>query len=84
MVSCTNMHDHADVTPSMAQLVRSRRKYLRLRQDEVAALADVSTRSVHAIESGKPTTRLDVLVAVLAVLGLTLRVVSPTESVDVR
>jgi hypothetical protein len=36
--------------------------------------AGVSTRAVHQIEHGKPTSRLDVLGRVLDVLGLELQV----------
>jgi len=40
----------------------------------VAALADVSTRSVHALEAGKATVRLDVLTAVAGALGVDVTV----------
>jgi len=51
-------------------VIRARRRDLGLRQDELAALAGVSVRSVHAVESSKPTVRLDMLVAVASSLGL--------------
>ncbi len=54
--------------------VRQARQALELRQEELALAAGVSTRVVHQIESGKPTSRLDSLVPVLDVLGLSLRV----------
>lgn len=63
------MHDHAS---PWGGVVRERRRELGLRQDELAALAGVATRSVHAVEASKPTVRLDVLTAVLGVLGLDL------------
>lgn len=47
---------------------------LGLRQDELAALAGVSTRSVHAVENEKPTVRLDVLSRIVDALGLELLV----------
>lgn len=47
-----------------------------LRQDELALAAGVSVRSVHQIEAGKPTMRLDILERVLNALGLTLDVKS--------
>ena len=53
--------------------VRAARRGLGLRQDELALAAGVSTRLVHAIESGKATVRIDGLERVLATLGLTLR-----------
>lgn len=55
--------------------VRQGREALGLRQDELALAAGVSTRAVHQIEAGKPTSRLDTLERVLAALGLTLGVV---------
>ena len=56
----------------MAQEVRRRRLELRLHQDELAALAGVSTRFVHTLEQGKPTVQLDKVLAVLRQLGLDL------------
>lgn len=50
------------------------RNALGLRQDELALAAGVSTRAIHQIEHGKPTSRLDSIVPVLAVLGLRLRI----------
>jgi HTH-type transcriptional regulator / antitoxin HipB len=58
----------------IADAVRRARNALGLRQDELALAAGVSTRLVHQIESGKPTSRLDSLAPVLQVLGLELRV----------
>ena len=89
-VKLLGMHDHAGVDRPdrlglpLGELARRRRLALRLRQEELAELAGVSTRTVHAIENGKPTIRLDVLLAVLEVLGVILTASSPTESVDVR
>ncbi len=56
------------------EVVRGRRRQLGLRQDELAALAGVSVRSVHAVEASKPTVRLDVLLAVMSALGLTVSI----------
>ena len=66
------MHDRANGHPVWAQEIRSRRLELGLRQDELAALAGVSTRFVHTLEQGKPTLRLDKVLAVLRQLGLDL------------
>lgn len=63
------MHDHADLSAA----VRLRRRELGLTQAEVAELAAVATRTVHAVETGKPTVRLDALLDVLGALGLRLR-----------
>ncbi len=73
------MLDHADL--GVAEAVRARRKQLGLRQQDLAELAGVATRSVHALETGKRTVRLDVIEAVADVLGLSLRLL-PTERND--
>jgi y4mF family transcriptional regulator len=63
-----------DLAHALAAAVVERRKILRLRQEDLADLADVSHRFVQALESGKATVRLDKLVAVLDALGLELSV----------
>lgn len=50
----------------------ARRKELRLTQQELADLAGVSPRFIHELENGKPTVRLDRLLAVANTLGLEL------------
>lgn len=70
-------HDRAHLTGAAAALgraVRDRRKHLRMTQAEVAELAPCGLRTITALEAGKSTARLDVVLAVLAVLGLRLRV----------
>lgn len=57
---------------ALAAAVRSRRRDLGLRQDEVADLAGVSERFVFAVENGKASVRLDKLLALLVALGLHL------------
>ncbi len=76
------MQDHADQM-DWSQFIRERRVHLGLRQDEVAALAGISTRSVHALETGKSTIRLDVILAVVTTLGLALSIASPAGSVTI-
>jgi HTH-type transcriptional regulator / antitoxin HipB len=65
-----NTHERADLT----QVIRERRRRLELRQEDLADLAGVSLRFVQALEAGKRTVQLDRVEAVLAVLGLRLRV----------
>jgi HTH-type transcriptional regulator / antitoxin HipB len=52
--------------------VLNSRRALGLRQDQLALAAGVSTRVIHQIENGKPTSRLDSVAPVLEVLGLEL------------
>jgi y4mF family transcriptional regulator len=72
------VHSKLDVAKADARLigtsVRRAREKLDMRQDELALAAGVSTRAIHQIESGKPTSRLDTVSPVLAALGLKLRV----------
>lgn len=72
------MHSKTDATAGFAtavgMAVAHERERIGLRQDELALAAGVSTRVVHQIENGKPTSRLDSLVPVLNALGLDLRV----------
>ena len=58
-------------------VVRRNRTAQGLRQDQLAAAAGVGVRFVVEVERGKPTIRIDKLLAVLAVLGCRLEIVSP-------
>jgi HTH-type transcriptional regulator / antitoxin HipB len=66
------MHDRVDL---LGDRLRGRRRDLGLSQQEVADLANVAVRSVHAAEHGKPTLRLDTLIHICDALGLELRIV---------
>ena len=68
-----DVHDRAY---GVAGAVVERRRALGLRQEDLADLAQVSHRFVQALEAGKPTVRLDKVVAVLDALGLKLTVVT--------
>ena len=59
-------------------LVRRARKAAGLRQDDLAGLAGVGTRFLIELEAGKPTVRLDKLLAVLATLGIAIHLASPS------
>jgi y4mF family transcriptional regulator len=74
------VHREESTALEIARRVREARTALGLRQDELALAAGVSTRLVHQIESGKPTSRLDTLVRVLEALGLTLEVAERAPS----
>lgn len=64
---------HVPTTTDLAGVVRDRRRALRLTQQETAELAGVSAKFVRDFELGKRSVRLDKLLDVLRVLGLTLR-----------
>lgn len=52
--------------------VANRRKSLHTTQADLAALAGVSVRAISALEAGKPTTRLDIVLRVFDALGVDL------------
>lgn len=56
----------------IGERIQQRRKLLRITQADVARLASCSKPSVIAAESGKPTLRLDILLSILHVLGLSI------------
>lgn len=59
---------------TIGQAVRTARKSMGLTQPELAAAAGVGVRFLVELERGKPTVRLDRLLAVLEALGLELNV----------
>ena len=61
-------------TIEIGTAIVQRRKNLQLTQSELASLASCSKPSVIAAEAGKPTQRIDKLLDILRVLGLTLTV----------
>lgn len=73
------MHPKMEIAGVFAEeigrLIRDERERIGLRQDELALTAGVSTRVVHQLEHGKPTSRLDSLIPVLDALGLSLEIV---------
>jgi y4mF family transcriptional regulator len=56
----------------LGRMVRERRKALRLRQEELAAVASVTPRLLGEVERGKQTAQLDGVLRILAALGLDL------------
>ena len=78
-LECTIVHREGAAALEIGRRVRAAREALGLRQEELTLAAGVSTRLVHQIESGKPTSRLDSLVRVLEALGLTLEVAERTS-----
>ena len=70
-------------SPFPAQLavaVRTRRADLRLSQQDLADMAGVSERFVRFVEQGKPSLRLDTLLALLDTLGLEVQLATRTSA----
>jgi len=64
----------------IAQRVRDERRRQGMDQQTLAMVANVGVRSVYRIEHSEPTVRLDVLMRVLAALGLRLDVHGHNQS----
>lgn len=60
----------ASVARTLGQAVRAQRKLLGLTQAVLARHAGVGLAFLYELETGKPTVRLDKLLAVLEVLGI--------------
>ena len=56
----------------LGHALRTARHEQGLRQDELALAVGISARTVHAIEHGKPTARVDVLLRLVEGLGYEL------------
>jgi y4mF family transcriptional regulator len=69
------MHISSDATSKrIGSHVREARRRQGIDQAKLALIADVAVRSVHRVEKGEPTVRLDVLTRILSALGLELEV----------
>jgi HTH-type transcriptional regulator / antitoxin HipB len=83
---CMIVHPKEEISAAFAEAlgatVRTHRERLGLRQDELALAAGVSTRVVHQIENGKPTSRLDSIVPVLDALGLSLAIEGQPQRIE--
>jgi y4mF family transcriptional regulator len=71
---CAIMHTHPEPTPPqwIGQRIREERHRQGLTQEQLAMVANVATRSLHRIETGEAKVRFDVIVRILAALGLEL------------
>jgi HTH-type transcriptional regulator/antitoxin HipB len=65
------------VEPTSVRLgrrVREERRRQGMDQAKLALVANVAVRSIHRVENGEPTVRLDILTRILTALGLELDV----------
>lgn len=65
-----SVQTYSGTAAALGARLRARRKALGLTQTELAELAGTTQRTVSVVESGKPTSRLDVVTAVADALGL--------------
>lgn len=71
-MSRADPRERADQRGLLAAAVFARRQQLRLRQEELADLADCSIHFIHGLEAGKTTLQLNKVLDVLDALGLGL------------
>jgi transcriptional regulator with XRE-family HTH domain len=57
----------------IGQVIRTRRELLGLLQPELAAISEVSTRTIQLIELGKANPSIDTLMKIADPLGLTFK-----------
>jgi transcriptional regulator with XRE-family HTH domain len=57
---------------SLAQIIKNRRKELKITQIELALLSDISTRQLSDIETAQTTTTIDTLSKICETLGFTI------------
>lgn len=74
MCAITQMNRSDTTSQRIGQRVREERGRQGMDQRTLAIVANVGVRSVHRVEHGEPTVRLDVLTRILAALGLRLGV----------
>jgi HTH-type transcriptional regulator/antitoxin HipB len=74
------MHMESAWMRDIGETVRAERRRQGLDQATLAMAADVAVRSVHRVEHGEATVRLDILVRILQALGLELDVRSRRSS----
>ena len=59
---------------NIGKIVQERRKELSLKQQDLAEMADVTIKTIYAIENNKGNPTIEVLKRVLNVLGLEIKV----------
>jgi y4mF family transcriptional regulator len=70
------------ITPAeIGAIVRATRKSQKMRQDQLAGVANVGLRFIVDLEAGKPTAQIGKALTVLAALGVTLEVHVPEPRV---
>lgn len=67
-------------TPTIGKLIRDTRQALGMRQDELASVANISTRALSNIENGKHTAHIGLVLNTLSALGIEMRLTPPPGS----
>lgn len=56
------------------KIIEERRKYLQIRQEDLAELCEISTKSIQKIENNKANPTLKILQKILNVLGMEMSI----------
>ena len=67
-------------TKELGELIKKRRRQLRLKQPELALVSGTGIRFISDLENGKETCRLGLSLRVLSNLGLRISVTDPSSS----
>lgn len=65
---------------TIGRLIKNTRQALGMRQDELASVAGLSTRSLSNIENGKTTAQLGLVLNTLDALGISMTLTPPVSS----
>jgi y4mF family transcriptional regulator len=74
MCAITHMAPDEPTSKRIGRSVREARHRQGIDQATLALVANVAVRSIHRVENGEPTVRLDVVTRILSALGLELDV----------
>ena len=64
---------------NLGAAVREARKRQGLDQEELAMAAGVSTRTLHSVENGHPTVKIDTILKIVDSLGMTIHFEDPDD-----
>lgn len=54
----------------IAKTIRTRREHLKLRQEDLAEMSGVATKTIHSVEAGTSNPSIETLVKLADILGL--------------
>jgi transcriptional regulator with XRE-family HTH domain len=60
------------ITEEIGKIVKSRRQFLNLRQEDLSEMSGIATKTIHLIESGSGNPSLETLEKLATVLGMEL------------
>ena len=61
------------ITEEIGKIVKSRRQFLNLRQEDLSEMSGIATKTIHLIESGSGNPSIETLEKLATVLGMELK-----------